>query len=106
MPPISKRSSPHGSPTVRMSGPMSRFATIVRTMNTPTVTIAAENTGCPTSGRIAMRSVMAPIAAIASIAATTPTGNGNPRRTTNSDVKYAPRIISAGWAKFTTSVAR
>jgi hypothetical protein len=85
---------------------MSRFATIVSTMNTPTVTIAAENTGWPTSGRIATRSVTAPTPAIASIAARTPTGNGRPRPMTNHDVKYAPRIISAGCAKFTTSVAR
>jgi len=85
---------------------MSRLATAVSTMSTPTVTIAAANTGWPTSGRIATRSVRAPTAAIATIAATTPTGNGRPMLVTNSDVKYAPRIISAGWAKFTTSVAR
>ncbi len=35
-----------------------------------------------------------------------PGGERHPEPMTNHDVKYAPRIISAGWAKLTTSVAR
>ena len=36
----------------------------LRTMNTPTVTMVAENTGSPTMGRRAMRSTAAPIMAV------------------------------------------
>ncbi len=54
---------------------MKSLATTRRAMNTPTVTIAAENTGSPTIGRMAMRSTTAPMSAETTMAASTASAN-------------------------------
>ena len=75
-------------------------------MKSPTVTIAAENGGRPTIGRIAMRSTPAEMAASTIMARGTATQKGRPISVAKTLVAKVPRMRSAGWAKFKTPVAR
>ena len=68
MPARSMVRSPHGSPTERTSDPSPSFTSTRSTMSIPMVIMATANTGFPTIGRMAKRSITRPVTAVSSIA--------------------------------------
>ena len=73
-------------------------------MSTPIVMIATVNTGLPTMGRSAVRSMTSPRPATSSIASGSAIRNGQSNTVARNTTAVAPTTMSAGCAKLTTFV--
>lgn len=67
--------------------------------------MTTEKAGCPRMGRMATRSIIQPVMAMAARAEGTPTQYGQPSQLTSPRPQKAPSIIRSPWAKLTVSVA-